>query len=80
MVGDAGGGLKAVTLARQLTAQLVIANVNLTSLNGIELTLQILADNPATKVIAFSMRSKIAKETGNGERLKQAREAKKAAP
>jgi two-component system response regulator NreC len=55
VVGDAGDGLKAVTLARQLTPHVVIMGVSLPNLNGIEATRQILADYPAIKIIAFSL-------------------------
>jgi DNA-binding NarL/FixJ family response regulator len=55
VVGEADDGLKTVALARKLTPHVVIMDVNLPNLNGIEATSQILADHPAINIIAFSM-------------------------
>ncbi len=54
VVGEADDGLKTVALARKLTPHVVIMDVNLPNLNGIEAARQILADYPAIKIIVFS--------------------------
>jgi DNA-binding NarL/FixJ family response regulator len=54
VVGEAGDGFKTVALARKLTPHLVIMDVSLPNLNGIEATRQILADYPEMKIIVFS--------------------------
>jgi two-component system response regulator NreC len=54
VVAEAGDGLKTVALARELTPHVVIMDVNLPNLNGIEATRQILADYPEMKIIVYS--------------------------
>jgi DNA-binding NarL/FixJ family response regulator len=55
VVGEADEGIKTIDLARKLTPHVVIMEVNLPNLDGIKATRQILADNPAIKIIAFPM-------------------------
>jgi DNA-binding NarL/FixJ family response regulator len=55
VVGEADEGIKTVALARKLTPDVVITDVNLPKLNGVEASHQILSELPKTKVIAFSM-------------------------
>ncbi len=55
VVGEADDGLKTVALVRNLTPHIVIMDVNLPKLSGIEATRQILTDYPAIRIIAFSM-------------------------
>jgi DNA-binding NarL/FixJ family response regulator len=57
VVGEAENGRLAVVLAQQLRPELIIMDVDMPELNGIEATRQILAQLPATKIIALSMHS-----------------------
>jgi len=55
IVGRAGDGLSAVRLAAELFPDIVIMDISMPGLNGIEATRRILAANPKRKVIALSM-------------------------
>ena len=55
VVGHASDGRTAVRLAADLSPDLVIMDISMPGLNGIEATRQILEANPRTKVIALSM-------------------------
>jgi RNA polymerase sigma factor (sigma-70 family) len=57
VVGEAEDGLEIVFLARKLTPDLIIMDVNLPKLNGIEATRQILSELPNIKIVALSMYS-----------------------
>lgn len=55
VVAEAEDGRMAVKLARKLKPDVVIMDVTMPELNGIEATRQILADAPDTKVLVLSM-------------------------
>ena len=55
VVGEAEEGRTALRLARELTPDVIIIDVAMPDLNGIEATRQILAEFPAIKIIALSM-------------------------
>ncbi len=57
VVGEAGNGREAVKLAEELTPDVVIMDVAMPQLNGIEATAQIIKRNPQTMVIVLSMHS-----------------------
>lgn len=57
VVGEANDGRKAVHLAGELKPDLVIMDVSMPELNGIEATRQITRDMPDIKVLALSMHS-----------------------
>ena len=57
VVGEAEDGRRAVELAIELTPDIVIMDVTMPNLNGIEATRQIRAALPETRVIALSMHS-----------------------
>jgi len=55
VIGQASDGLSAVRLAAEIAPDLVIMDISLPGLNGIDATRRILEANPRTKVIALSM-------------------------
>lgn len=55
VVGECESGAVAVQLARRLKPDIVIMDVSIPDLNGIEATLEILRHEPATKVLILSM-------------------------
>jgi len=57
VVGEAASGRTAVALARELAPDLVVMDVAMKDLNGIEATRQIRAECPDVKVIALSSHS-----------------------
>ncbi len=57
VVAEAGDGRTAVGLSQELSPDIVIMDVSMPELNGIEATRMIIANNPHTKVIALSMLS-----------------------
>jgi DNA-binding NarL/FixJ family response regulator len=54
VVGEALSGLTALQLVREATPDLVLLDIHLPDLNGIEVSRQILAEHPAVKIIVFS--------------------------
>jgi two-component system response regulator NreC len=55
VIGQAADGLSAVRLAGELSPDLVIMDISLPGLNGIDATRRILEANPRAKIIALSM-------------------------
>ena len=58
IVGEADNGKKAVQMAKELKPDVVIMDIAMPDLNGIEATRQIVADEPSIKIVALSMHSK----------------------
>ena len=54
VVGEAEDGRVAVRLARELSPDVIIMDVAMPNLNGVEATRQIVREQPATRIIAFS--------------------------
>jgi len=57
VVAEAEQGRQAVRLASELVPDIVIMDVSMPDLNGVEATRRILTENPDVKVIALSMHS-----------------------
>jgi DNA-binding NarL/FixJ family response regulator len=55
IVGEAGNGREAVELAATLHPDVVVMDVAMPELNGIEATRRLIAENPHTRVVALSM-------------------------
>lgn len=55
VVGEADDGRSAVKLAKQLQPDIVITDIGMPSLNGVEATRQVCAEAPRAKVLALSM-------------------------
>ncbi len=55
IVGDAANGQEAVALTRQHSPDVVLMDINMPVLNGIEATRAIHAESPATCIIGLSM-------------------------
>lgn len=57
IIGEAQNGRIAVSLAAQLKPDIILMDVNMKDLNGIEATRQIISNDPSARVIALSMHS-----------------------
>jgi DNA-binding NarL/FixJ family response regulator len=57
VVAEAEDGRRTVTLAREYVPQVIVMDVEMPDMNGIEATMQILTEFPQIKVIALSMYS-----------------------
>ena len=57
VIAEAGDGRTAVRLARDLSPDVVIMDIGMAGLNGIEATRQVVAEVPGVKVVALSMHS-----------------------
>lgn len=57
IIGQANNGHSAIELVRELSPDVVIMDIGMPDLNGIEATRRIAADFPAVKVIGLSMHS-----------------------
>ena len=57
VVGEAGDGRSAVGMAGRLAPRVIIMDIGMPDLNGIEATRKVLAVSPGTRVIALSMHS-----------------------
>ncbi len=57
VVGQAGDGRAAVEVARKVSPNVILMDVSMPNLNGIEATREIVRDSPSTRVIAVSMHS-----------------------
>lgn len=55
VVGEAGSGRESLALAEQLRPDIVIMDISMPALNGIDATRKLMAEVPGTKVIALSM-------------------------
>lgn len=57
VAGEANSGWEAVRLVRKLTPNLIIMDISMPDLNGIDATRQVLAESPKVRVVALSMHS-----------------------
>ena len=57
VIGEAADGRTAVQLVRERSPDVVIMDISMPDLNGVEATHQIIAETPGVKVVALSMHS-----------------------
>jgi two-component system response regulator NreC len=57
VIGEADNGRKAVKMAQEMRPDVIVMDVTMPELNGIEATRQIIAAAPGVKIIALSMHS-----------------------
>jgi DNA-binding NarL/FixJ family response regulator len=55
VIAEADNGRKAVELAKKMQPDLVVMDISMPDLNGIEATRRIMRDNPSAKIISLSM-------------------------
>ena len=55
VVGEAGDGRAAIKKVRELSPDVVVMDITMPNLNGIDATRQILSDSPHSKVVALSI-------------------------
>lgn len=55
LVGEAESGEEAIALAKQLSPDVVLIDINMSPINGFEATRKILKQNPTTKIIGLSV-------------------------
>jgi DNA-binding NarL/FixJ family response regulator len=59
VIGLAGSGEEAIALVRQINPDIVLMDINLPGINGIEATKQIIHFSAATRVIGLSMQGEL---------------------
>ena len=57
IVGEAENGRQAIQLCRELAPDIILMDISMPELNGIEATRQVLADSAKTKIIILSVHS-----------------------
>jgi len=55
LVGEAESGEEAISLAKHLSPDVILIDINMTPINGFEATRKILKQNPLTKIIGLSV-------------------------
>ena len=68
VVGEAADGMQAIEMAEKLNPDIIIMDVNLGKISGMEATKQILSKNPHIKIIGLSMH----RDSGIDEAMRQA--------
>lgn len=59
VVGEAGSGQQGLEMARQMQADLIMVDLSLPDMNGIQLTRKLRAEFPATAIIIVTMHAKV---------------------
>ncbi|MFQ5674326.1 MAG: response regulator [bacterium] len=57
VIGEADNGRETVQLAREMEPDIIIMDISMPDLNGVEATRQIISNSPEAKIIALSMHS-----------------------
>lgn len=57
VIGEANDGLEAIEQVRELKPDIVVMDINMPNLNGIDATRKILEESPKTKILVLSIHS-----------------------
>jgi len=55
LVGEAESGEEAISMAKQLSPEIILIDINMNPINGFEATRKILKENPSVKIIGLSV-------------------------
>lgn len=58
VAGEAANGQEAIDLAKKLSPDVILMDINMSPVNGFEATREILKQNPSAKIIVFSLHKK----------------------
>ena len=59
LIGEAVNGKEAIALAKELSPDIILMDVNMSPVNGFEATRKILKQNPAAKIIGLSLHKEV---------------------
>lgn len=59
LIGEAENGEEAISLAKELSPDIILMDINMSPVNGFEATRKIIKENPGSRIIGFSDNRKV---------------------